>query len=407
MIRQLGPVDRIAQYVMLPRIAAAGLTFSAVGHMSRGWLVLSIATPLLVAVNYLALRHWVYVVDVVEVGRKPLYLVLDIALALSLIALVGIGTPLVLYLVGCGALGGLLYRARLALVASLAMVAGYAVLVVTGTGSAPASPDIHTLITLPAMVLASGPAAAGVRRLLRRHERLASEVAVLRAGSAVHEERLRVARDLHDNVTKSLHGLWLVCSSLTSALDRGDVAAARSASDLVGSTARNLAEQTRVVIYDLRHDEADQPFRRELERAAQAAAADQGLVIDVDVPAAAEVAGRALPAEARRQVVAIVGEAVHNTVKHAQARRLQVSAIAHPDALEVCIRDDGVGYSSERAALRVARGHIGVVGMTERAHSIGATFGIAGEAGRGTEVALRVPVAQSVPAAANGRSGRG
>jgi signal transduction histidine kinase len=390
-VRELRPVDRIAQYVLVPRIAVAGLTVVAVPRLTDGLLVLLVAIPLVVALNYLALRHWIFVVDVLEVTRKPLYLVLDMALAISLIALVGIGTPLVLYLVGTGLLGGLLYRARLALTAGVAMSVAYGVLLAIRAGSVPGALDVHTGVTIPALILASGPAASALRRLLVRHERASGELARLREDAVLHDERLRLARDLHDNVTKSLHGISLLCTSLVTALDRRDTATAHAVSELVRRSCLDLAEQTREVIHDLR-EPSEQSFGGDLELIARLAVRGHPLEMSIAVEHGVDAVGADLAPRVRQETLAIVAEAVHNTVKHAAARALRVSAAIRDDALTVRVDDDGIGFSPARAARRAADGHFGVMGMHERAEHVGAELRIDGSSGAGTSVSVSVPL---------------
>ncbi|MCZ9340636.1 ATP-binding protein, partial [Streptomyces sp. TRM76130] len=108
--------------------------------------------------------------------------------------------------------------------------------------------------------------------------------------------------------------------------------------------------------------------------------------------------GRAVPPVApavARQVLTIAGEALENAHRHAAATRVDVRAGVHDDHLRVTVRDDGTGLPEGTSLEELRRtGHFGLVGMAERAASIGARIRIGpGERARGTEVRLDLPLA--------------
>jgi signal transduction histidine kinase len=82
---------------------------------------------------------------------------------------------------------------------------------------------------------------------------------------------------------------------------------------------------------------------------------------------------------------------VINTVRHSGASRVAVALGFAPRGLELRVRDDGRGFDPEAHA-REARGqHFGVVGMVERAESLGGRLQIQSGPGRGTEVFCFLP----------------
>jgi signal transduction histidine kinase len=398
--RALGSVDLLAQYVLVPRIAVAGLTFLAVERQPGALPVLLVAMPLIVALNYAALRHWAYVVDELRVSGKPLYLVLDVALAITVIGSVGVGSPIVLYLVGSGLLAGLLYPLRFALAASIAATLLYAAVLATHAGSAPGVVDVHTSVTLPVLVLASGPVAARLRDLLRRSERDAADLARLTQATAIQDERLRMARELHDNVTKNLHGIWLLSRSVPPALDRGDLPQARRTVEVIAETAHRVVGHARQVIHGLRDGDDLAEFSTALAATVDQAGAGHGLEIAVEVAPGVDDAVRAVPGGlgdgAARQLLAIVGEAVHNTVKHAAALGIDVRATVDEGELRVTVRDDGEGFVPVDPAGLAATGHFGLVGMRERAQRCGATVLVDSAVHLGTCVTVTLPLRPAV-----------
>ncbi len=408
--RGLSPADHIAQYALLSRLVAVAVAVAvaAVGRLDRpdqAWPSLIGAIVVIVLGNYLALRNWPFVVDVIRVRDKPLYLVLDVALALTTILVVGAGSPLVLYLVGSAVLAGLVYSWRFAVGSSAAITGGYLAVLLSHSGAVPGTPDVHAVFTLPALMLGAGPAAAAVRRLLRLREQDSQAVTLLQSQMAVREERLRLSRDMHDTITKNLHGLALLAGGLRRSLDRGQVQQARDTAELVALTARQLAGSSRTVIRDLRQDGGD--LAQALETAARSALAGHAVVLSWRLSQDLGPRSRGLSDATRQEVVAVVGEAVHNVVKHAQAQSVVINGDLDDDRLVLTVADDGVGLCPERAAAASRSGHVGLVGMAERVARLGGGLEVTSAPGDGTVVTVRIPLSSNAAApAGRGTSSR-
>jgi signal transduction histidine kinase len=351
--------------------------------------------------NYVALRHWRRVVRELRIGPKRSYLVLDLALALTVLAIVGAGTPMVLYLLATGLLAGLVYRATLALAASAISTAGYGAILWTRIGYVPGNLDFHTTVTLPSVLLTVGAAGVGVRRLMTEQARSTAEVARLRQTAAVREERLRMARDLHDSLTKNLHGVWLLSRSLEAALDRDEPASARAAARVIGETAQSLAEEARSVIRGLREQASSSiPLVDALRLVAFRATNGH--------PISVEVSDRRLPHPAtgpdpmsRFELLAVATEALHNTVKHAAASRVSLVLDDADDGLSLTVADDGKGFANQRLDQLPHEGHFGMLGMQERAARVGGALTVQSVPDGGTTVRLTLPGARTGrPAAA-------
>jgi signal transduction histidine kinase len=84
----------------------------------------------------------------------------------------------------------------------------------------------------------------------------------------------------------------------------------------------------------------------------------------------------------------IVQEGLTNVVRHAQARWASVVLQLRGDALVLIIEDDGVGFDPQAAE---ATGRLGVVGMRERARSLGGRLTIESMRGQGTMIHVEVP----------------
>ena len=80
-------------------------------------------------------------------------------------------------------------------------------------------------------------------------------------------------------------------------------------------------------------------------------------------------------------------EALSNAARHAGARRVDVTLTTQDGALEVTVRDDGVGFNIERE-----RSGLGLVGMSERADVAGGNLDIESAPGAGTTLRARFPL---------------
>jgi signal transduction histidine kinase len=230
-------------------------------------------------------------------------------------------------------------------------------------------------------------------------EALAEANSRLAVAEAVESERARLARQMHDSVTKTLHGLTMAAEALaaTSAADADPDTVRRQAS-LVAGAARRAATESRDLLTDLRHhtDLTSPDVDLTAELARRAAEFEQSTGIRTTLEPASGRIG-ALPHRTAHHLLAIVSEALENTRRHANATRVRLEAepsggeAAGAEGVTLRIRDDGVGIPHPLNLEETARsGHFGVLGMVERARSLGAVIHVGrGEEG-GTEIRVDV-----------------
>jgi signal transduction histidine kinase len=248
-----------------------------------------------------------------------------------------------------------------------------------------------------------------VRAIMERAER-AERTREEEAGRRVAEERLRIARDLHDLLAHSITLIGVQTSVAAHVLvadpDRLDRAAVAGALDAIAETCREARAELRTTLRVLRAD-GDGPLPDlagipALARAAEAAGARVELALapapDADRPAAAG-AGARPGAQARPDGVTgagpdrgtapgrepvppavgaaayrIVQESLTNAIRHAGAAgpRITVAVERRGAALLLRVEDDGPHAGRNPAAGR-AEG-FGIMGMRERARSVGGTL---------------------------------
>jgi signal transduction histidine kinase len=106
-----------------------------------------------------------------------------------------------------------------------------------------------------------------------------------------------------------------------------------------------------------------------------------------------------LPGPTLFELTNIVGEAVHNAVRHGECRSVAVRLRDAHGALELEIADDGSGFDVDQVP---KRGHYGIRGMRERAKALGGELTVRSTPGTGTTVSVEIPLPT-----ANGKEERG
>jgi signal transduction histidine kinase len=198
------------------------------------------------------------------------------------------------------------------------------------------------------------------------------------------EERTRIARDLHDRIGQSLAYVAFELDRLMKTHERGqDVGPSlhRLRSDV-----RGVIGEVRDTLYDLRTDVSDeQDFAETMETFLERVRERSQLRARV----VADVSGR-MPLLPERELWRIAQEAVINVERHAKASSVSVTWRTDGRRALLEVIDDGVGFPKGKAGRLDS---YGILGMRERAASIGATMEIAGLEGRGTVVRCRLDAA--------------
>ena len=212
------------------------------------------------------------------------------------------------------------------------------------------------------------------------------QLAEQRRSMAVFEERQRLARDLHDSVSQSLHSLNLFSETLTSSLAKGNPDRTLQLAERLQESARQALKETRLMLYQLQPSRVDAATEVDLVREIESRLSS--VEERAGVRASLNVEGDAgqCPAEWRENLFRITIEALNNSLKHAQARNVKVTIRCDASAVEINVSDDGIGFDP----LRARRGGMGLRSMRERAELIGGTLEIRSSPNEGTSVIVRV-----------------
>lgn len=315
------------------------------------------------------------------VARHPLAVVLDMVLSLGTVALVGVESPLVLATFSTALIAGVLFQRRVALAAAVVLVAGY-VLAMLAHDRTPEG--FMTTLGVPTLYVALVAVGSVVRGAHERDVEIQRLLGESRRAAAAADERARLAREMHDSLGKTLHGVALAAQTLPRWVDT-DPDTARRQAELLADGANQAAAEARVLLTRMRADQPDRPLVQVLSDLCERWQESTGTPCRFRSACAVD-----LSTDARYEVIAIVGEALENVRRHAGASAVEVVLAAAGDgAVRVEVRDDGAGFTPGPAGTGPA-GHYGLVGMHERADRAGAQLHVASAPGQGTTVSVLV-----------------
>jgi signal transduction histidine kinase len=200
-------------------------------------------------------------------------------------------------------------------------------------------------------------------------------VLVRRLLAAGEEERRRIARELHDEISQLLTVIQLSLERIPSD-DCDEVLRAR---ELLAKTQREIHR----IIYDLRPSLLDDlGLAAAIQWYAESYLAPRGIEVGIEVEEGLE-----LPSDVEITTFRIVQEIVTNILRHSAAENASIELYASGDELVLAVEDDGVGFlPAERTD------GSGLVGMRERAALVGGRVEIDSEPGAGTSVRLTIPL---------------
>lgn len=214
---------------------------------------------------------------------------------------------------------------------------------------------------------------------------------------AVGEERIRVARDLHDGVLQSLTGVRLELQSLATQLRSDSLAETRERLFAMERALATEQRELRFFIEDL------QPMRSDSRSGATLGSRLEELTKQIaaqwKTPVTLRFAGLAgpLPPDIEQALPHMIHEAVVNALKHGQPSRVSVVLQSDADGLRVVVSDDGHGFPFEGQYdhAMLAQQNVGPASLRERVASLGGQVSVDSSAS-GSKVEIRLPVATHV-----------
>jgi signal transduction histidine kinase/ligand-binding sensor domain-containing protein len=204
-------------------------------------------------------------------------------------------------------------------------------------------------------------------------------------------ERTRIARELHDTLLQSLHGLMFQFQAVRNLLPLRTEMAIQVLDVAISRTEQAITEG-RDAIQDIRSNTVAQSDLPELLTATGSELAGLQKINDNSPTFAMTVEGerKRLSPIIQEEVYQVARELFRNAFRHAEARRIEADIRYDDRVLRLRIRDNGKGIDL-KVLQQGGNGHWGLRGARERAERIGAQLDFWSEAGAGTEVQLTVP----------------
>lgn len=385
------PLDSLARTLYDLRLAMVALATIVEVAGSGSWVTV-VALLVALPVSYVPLRRWGS--RGARTATQRPWLIIDAALAAALTVMVENPQIMLLYSVAtvmlAGLTGGRLGAALVAgvLVGFLAFGLGLTALAGESTPG-----TLATSLAFAALYVLAAVGSLRLTRLMSDYD-IAVESARAASRAAAHaEERGRLAREMHDSLSKTIQGTHLMALAVSKRLEaggaddrtRGDASQLVTACDIATRDARRL-------LNGLRDGDDARPTSSISRRLEQVVLEWQTrTAVPARVQLGTPTGADDLPTELVYETCCIVGEALDNAHRHGGAAEVLVSVVPRDGWLDVTVSDDGTGFEvpSDLATLHRA-GHYGLVGMRERAHRVGGRLALR-SARAGTTVTVSLP----------------
>lgn len=264
----------------------------------------------------------------------------------------------------------------------------------------PASPLLTQLTVFQNLALALAAAFAGYGlhehqdrvRVMEERAAEAERTRETEAARRVEEERVSIAREVHDITAHSLSAVSIQAAAAERLIDRNPEAAKEAIAE-VRRTSKSALEEIRAMIGVLRSgpQQAETVPTEGTDRMADIVAYLEGAGLSVSLDAES-YRRSAVPAFIDVALYGIAREAATNIVRHAGATQAVIALATDEDAgaVQLAVDDNGHGFAVEE----LLPNHHGLRGMRERARLLGGTFAASSSPLGGVRIAVTIPLAQ-------------
>jgi PAS domain S-box-containing protein len=205
---------------------------------------------------------------------------------------------------------------------------------------------------------------------------------------AALEERQKLARELHDSVSQALYGIGLGAQTIRRMLDHNPALAVEPTEYVLSLAEAGMAEM-RALIFELRPESLQtEGLAEALRKQVAALRARYGIEVVTTLADEPDVA-----LDIKEALYRIAQEALHNTVKHAEATEASIRLLSTSSEVVLEVADNGRGFDP-RASFP---GHLGLQSMRERVARCGGYVEITSSSGAGARVRVSVPVGSPAP----------
>lgn len=226
----------------------------------------------------------------------------------------------------------------------------------------------------------------------RQKEKLRGQL-LQSAITAQEDERKRIARELHDELGQTLTALIMSIESLEKGGSPQQPQLKEKLSGVKGLVSRTLDDVRRLTL-DLRPSVLD-----DLGLFPAVRGYVQSRLGSAGIQSEFEIMGKTkrIDPVVETALFRIIQEAVNNIVKHARASHARIRLEMKDDMITATVEDDGQGFDIEATfESRVGKKALGLLGIKERVILLGGSFDISSGPGKGTQLAVRIPLAAPV-----------
>jgi signal transduction histidine kinase len=218
---------------------------------------------------------------------------------------------------------------------------------------------------------------------------------------AVLQERNRLARELHDSVTQSLHSLILMAEAGQRLVSSGEIERARGYLIRLGEISQQALKEMRLLVYELRPLELRgvglvDALQQRLDSVERRSGVEVKLIVGKDLE---------VPVSVEEDLFRIAMEALNNALKHANPTKVTVSLMKEIHREKPCYQievvDDGIGFDLNS---KTGKGGLGLVSMKERIDKLDGELIIISAPGEGTQVraCVNAHASLSIPSSLEG-----
>jgi ligand-binding sensor domain-containing protein/signal transduction histidine kinase len=218
---------------------------------------------------------------------------------------------------------------------------------------------------------------------LMQAEKVAS---VVKMQQAVSNERLRISRELHDEVGATLSSISIFSQAALQKNEMGNMTESKNILERIGESSREVMGELNDTVWLINpgNDNLQKIIQRISNYALPLCRTNS---INFEIKTAASVETLDVSVERRKAIYLIIKEAVNNTLKHAAAKNLVIQFEKKYKALYISIKDDGKGFDENNSSA----GN-GLNNMKQRANDVNGRIYFNSAPQKGTEIILQVPL---------------
>lgn len=207
---------------------------------------------------------------------------------------------------------------------------------------------------------------------------------------AVIEEKQRMARDMHDNLGQVLGFINLQAQGIRQELLNAGVDVATGKLDKLVNVTQSAHREIREFIHNMRETTSlEKDFIMALKKDIRDFEEQAGIQTELDIPRG--FTGQELEQNVGLNILNIIKEALNNIRKHANANHVKISFLLTKEELCIAAEDDGRGFNMIQAN-KMQKKTFGLNIIRERAAEIGARLDIESEVGKGSRIAVCIPL---------------